>query len=210
MSNELLMRRRQQMARRKMNERKSDALETLQRGSYGTTGEKIAWKYYDEATVPATAGTVTMFQIPQSGTKGIDQTNMVQSGAIPQGQKFIVTHLDVMYRSKDGVATPVEANALNAVLDRTIVTLVINNKAPMLQVKLSSLLGMSLMCPNTGTAGTVSQFGVFSGSWKLKTPLVLAGLVPFKTELVNVSAPDASVQGDFITVELCGTLYRAL
>lgn len=195
---------------RRHDERNTRALETLQRGSYGSTGERLAWKYYDETTVPTVAGVVNMFQVPQSGTKGIEQTNMVQSGSVPQGQKFVVKSLEIMYRSKDGVATPAEANELNAILDRTIVTLVINNKAPMVQMKLSSLLGASLMCPNTGTAGAVSQFGTFSGKWKLATPVVLAGLVPFKVEVINTAVPATSVQGDFITISLCGTLYRAL
>jgi hypothetical protein len=191
-------------------QRQTEALDKLSAGTYGTTGEVLNWSYYDETDVPATAGTISLFQIPVGGTKTIAKTNMSTAGQIPTGQKFIVSAIKVMYRSKDGVSTPAEANELNALFDNTIIQFRISNKAPMMQVKLSELMGMSLLSSAHGTAGAVTQYGVFGGVWKMKKGITLAGLTPFSVEVINVSTPAASVASDTLTISLHGTLIRAL
>lgn len=187
-------------------------LRNLQDGSYSSQGEKITWTYYDEANVPAVAGTVQYFQNPISGTKTIGQTNMVSAGQMPQGQKMNVEEIHVQYRSKDGITTIADQLAVNKFLDRAILQFKISNKAPMIQVKLSEILGLSMMTPTQAGAGSIAmpQVNLFTGKRKLNTPITLASLTPFNVELVLPDVPDASIVDDVITVNLNGTLIRAL
>ena len=198
-------------AMRSRRARQSQSLDNLQTGTYGTSGEKISWSYYDESAVPATAQTLVQFQTPIGGTKTLAHTNMVAAGQIPQGQKFVVEKIKVMYRSVSGVSTPAEANELMAFMDRAIIQFKISNKAPMMQAKLSDVMGLSLMAPITGTGGTASfSQGVFTGEWKLHTPITVGALTPFQVEIVLNDVPAASVVADILTTSLKGTLIRAL
>lgn len=192
------------------------ALEALQAGTYGATGEKLSWVYYDTAPVPAAAGAVQMFQTPISGTKTISETNMVTGGQIPQGQKFVINSIAMAYKSNTESTTIAELNEFYTLLNTAIVQIKISNKAPMLQIKLNELMGVQFMnaaaiAASAALGGiSTSQANIFTGVWKLKTPIVIGSLTPFAVELIFPTAPATSVQSDIITASLRGTLIRAL
>jgi len=194
--------------------RKQRAMDSLSQGTYGTTGEKLQWSLYDDTTL-ATGDTVKrLFTVPvgQNG-KTLSNTNMTQSGQIAQGQNMQVRALRMIY-------TPAAAWDLTKLtaffnfLKTTVVEIVINNKAPMIQGTLAEFMGASI---NGAAAAAVAgsslisgQVGFLTGVFPMNIPLNLAALTPFEVRLTYTTAIPAALNGDNFTFSLQGRLVRAI
>jgi|WetSurMetagenome_2_1015567.scaffolds.fasta_scaffold384870_2 hypothetical protein len=191
---------------------RSKALNRLQQGTYTNDGEGIDWKYYDTLAIPTTAQTMQFFTVGQGGTKTIADTNMTLNGQIPNGQHMKITHIRATYRSATGIVSLAEQLDLNTFVDTSVLEFVILNKSPMLQTKMSDIMGLSMMAPVAVTTGSYasSQFGIFSSTYRLRTPIILAGLTSFKVPLTLTQTPPTSVQGDSLALYLGGRLVRTL
>jgi hypothetical protein len=191
---------------------RSRAMNRLQQGTYSSEGEGIDWKYYDTLPVAASTAQMQFFTVGQGGTKTLADTNMTLNGQIPNGQHMKIDHIRLTFRSLTGVTTLAEALAIQNFLDTAVLEFTILNKSPMLQTKLSDIIGMSLMAPVSQAAGAVtsSEFGVLSATYKLKTPIILAGLTSFKCPVTITQTPDASLVGDVVTMYLGGRLVRSM
>lgn len=191
---------------------RAKALNRMQQGTYTADGEGIDWRYYDTVTIPSTSQTLNMFTVAQGGNKTLADTNMTLNGQIPNGQHFTITDIRITYRSTTGLVSLAEMNEMNAFLDTSVFEFTILNKYPMLQTKVSDIIGMGLIAPVVVAAGNAdnSQMGLFTATFKLKTPITVAGLTSFKCPITLTAAPAASVVGDSMTVYLGGRLVRSL
>jgi len=195
------------MARQRMR-----ALDKLQRGTFSNVGERVAWSYYDTATLAVATTVFKMFTVPLgSGGKTLDLTNFTGNGALPQGQHLTIRGFRVMYRSIT-VSNTAGALAILQTLDNTTLEFGIQNKAPMYQATLAEMCGLPLSLITTPTVAgdntVLASRGIYNGYIPLEVPLVLAALTPFSFTLTHQAATAAGQAGDRIRVSLVGKLLR--
>lgn len=191
----------------------SSAINTLQQGTYGASGEVLDWSYYDSMPLLSTVTSTRLFtvQLGQAG-KTLANTNLTSSGQIPQGQRFTIRAIKVMYKTAAVKATAV-VQAYYDFLANTSLQFIIPNKGPMGQWNLLELMGVASAFALTPTAAGDNIPLIsprFHGISPLNTPLTLAALTPFYVEITQHTAGAATLDGDRLIVSLMGTLVRGV
>lgn len=190
------------------------ALNRLQQGTYSAFGEKLAWTYYDTATLLAATTTFRLFTVGLGGgavPKTLDITNMQQGGQIPQGQHLDVEAIGVWYTGSAAKATA-DLSSLNLFLAHSTIEFLIPGKDTVGTWRLQELFGRPIsfsVTPAVTINHPVLSEGIFTGMKKLKTKIPLAALTPFELKLTNHVATAAGLDADLLCVGLVGTLYRA-
>jgi hypothetical protein len=189
------------------------AIDRLQRGTFGASGEKLDWSYYDRVVLVSTTTTTRLFTV-QLGASGktLADTNLTQSGQIPQGQLFRIKSIKTFYVTN---ATRATANVqmIYDVLKNTSVQIIIPNKGPMGQWSLMELMGASTLIAVTPTAAGDNIPVIqprYHGIFPLNIPMTLAALTPFYVEVTHHTAPNAALNDDRIYVSLSGMLVRGV
>lgn len=190
--------------------RKQRALSQLQQGTYGTSGERLHWSYYDTYTMATGTPTFSLFQAPiGQNSKTIGDTNMTTAGTLPQGQNMAINCIKIQYTSVDAFDAAALL-AFNQYLNNAIVEFVINNKAPMWQSSLGELIGATLNTSQTTATVSGSNVNFLTGVYRLHVPIRLGALVPFQVRITNTVASAAALDGDKVKVSLNGRLIRAI
>jgi hypothetical protein len=195
--------------------RNQHSLQGLAQGTYASQGETKIWEYYDAFQVVVANTVNNLFTSVQGSTgKTLDVTNMTVAGQIPTGQRLTVTHIksfvNVGYTAVLGTAG---VRLLYNMLQQTTVEVKVNNKTPLLQTTLQSLLGA-----NTLLALTPSAAGdnipliqpTFKGVFPLNIPIVLAATTAFQVTCTHQTAPDAALAtaGTQVRIHLFGILEQ--
>lgn len=201
------------MPRTRKMQQQQNALDQLGTGTYGNQGEKIDHSYWDEDIMAAAGLDIRMFQVPMGGTKTRDQTNMTQAGMIPQGQKFEVKAIKVLYTTETtgGIkATAADVQAMMTQFARTVVSIKIQGKDTMGEWTLQELMGLSFSVAVNPAVTLNLPFPEprFHGIFPLTRKITLAALTPFYVQLNRAVAPTAATIGDRLKIALNGTLTR--
>lgn len=189
------------------------AIDVLQQGTYGASGEKLDWSYYDRVVLASTTTVNRLFTV-QLGASGktLADTNLTQSGQIPQGQKFTIGAIKVSYVTNGARATA-NVQMIYDVLKNTSVQFIIPNKGPMGQWVLWELMGAASLIALTPTAAGDNIPLIqprYHGIFPLNTKLTLAALTPFYVEVTHHTATNAALDNDRIYISLAGTLVRGV
>jgi hypothetical protein len=190
-----------------------NAIDTLQKGTYGNTGEKLDWSYYDREVLASTVLTTRLFTVPLGqSSKTLTDTNLTSAGSIPQGQLLNIKAVKVAYVTNAARATA-NVQMIYDVFKNTAVEIIIPNKGPMGQWCLWELLGSATLIALTPTAAGDNIPLIqprYHGIYPLSTPLTLAALTPFYVQLTHTTASNAALDNDRIYVSLAGTLVRGI
>lgn len=190
--------------------RRMAALQNTQTGMYGTQGDAIDWTYWDAVTIDPLVLEHRMFVEPQSGTKPLWLTNMVNSGQIPQGQKLTVGAIKVFYGSRAAKATA-DVTSLYQTLEQTTIDIQLGNKSSYGQWRLQELLGAASLFDLVPTAAGDNIPLIqprFHGIFPLNIPIVIAAVGTFHIELRHWIAPDEALEDDKIWIGLAGILEK--
>jgi hypothetical protein len=182
------------------------SLRKLESGTYSDRGDRNSWTYWDTYVNDGSLS-VRMFQLPWSGAKTRDLTNMKTAGLIPANQNFKVTSIGIQFLPAATAATTLAAYAM---LAGCVGELIINGKDASYQKTLFQMIGGVFGIDYTSVAGnTLAVINVVKALDRLPTPIVLAANVPFEFDLTFAAAAPG-VKGDYIKVLLNGRLVRAM
>lgn len=186
----------------------------MQRGTYGSGGEKLDWTYYDRFILDGTTPTLEhrLFTIPlgQAG-KTLADTNLTQSGMIPQGQHFTVHALKPMILGITTMPT-IDVHLLYTILERLTVEIILPGKDSMGTWTWQEIQGCCTMIDLTPTVPGDNIPLIqprYHGIFPLNTPLTLAALTPFEVRCRHHAAPSADLDGMKFKLGLSGTLRRS-
>lgn len=189
------------------------AIQRLQKGTFGASGEKLDWSYYDRAVLASTVATHRLFTTQLgAGSKTLADTNLTVSGAIPQGQNFRVKAIKVGYVS-NAARNTAAVQLMYDIMKNTTLQIIIPNKGPMGQWTLWELMGAATLIALTPTAAGDNIPLIsprYHGTFPLNTPLTLAALTPFYVQLDHWTNPNVALDNDRIYVSLQGTLIRTV
>jgi len=186
----------------------------LQRGTYGSGGEKLDWSYYDTSQIVAGLTTYRYFQTQLgAGTpaKTLDRTNLTTAGQIPQGQHFTV-HAVKMFYTSYGAHGTADVQNLYALLKITTLEIILPGKDSMGTWTLQEMFGPSIQFAMTPTAAGDNiplHQPRYHGVFPLNTPLVLAALTPFEIRVIHHVAAPAGLADDYLMISLTGKLLRS-
>jgi len=191
-----------------------DALNSLQTGTYKGSGDIIDYSLYDRVDMLSTVLQHHLFQAgigqndPAGNPKTRADTNVQGSNAIPVGSKLYVNALKVMYTSTDAAVTAAILNNWQEMVEQTTVTFEIQGKANYGSWKLNELFGIPYAAPLIEAGLQAPSLGRFLGIYPLNLPIVLAQQVSFEVFIEHHAAPTDTLDGDWLTVSLCGILER--
>jgi hypothetical protein len=175
-------------------------------GSYSTARDAIRHQVWDTRYFAATPSDSTYFSqpvgagwTPAGATKTKNETNLLDSGKLPNGQTFLITRMGVSLMShyEVGLTTATTwpnasliAQAYTNVMQCSVFEIRIAGREYDFQVHGRQFLpALSINGYNAGTAGSVARVGdtIVSGWIKLDpSPIFLDELVSFNvTQLVN-------------------------
>ena len=192
-----------------MNSR-SQALDKLSVGTYGTQGDQLDWSYWDTATIAAATTVQTLFATPYGSAKNKNMTNLPIAAQIPQGQHFDVRAIGIMYKSASAKGTA-GVQKVYDLFEQTTLEVKLGNKESIGIWTLQELLGAATLIAVTPTAaGDNIPFiqPAYKGEKKLNRKIVLAALTPFNVILTHWTAADATCANDLLKVTLKGILTR--
>jgi len=187
-------------------------LNRLQRGTFGSGGEKLDWSYWDTFVLSTATSVFRLFVNPLgAGGKTLSDTNMTSSGQMPQGQHFTIHALKLFYIGNAAAATA-DVNTYYAYLRATTLEFIIPGKYTVGQWTLMELMGASSLFALTPTAAGDNIPLIqprFHGVFPLNTPITLAALTPFEVQVTCQVASGAALDGDRLCVSLNGKLLRS-
>ena len=186
--------------------------QNLNQGTYNPNGgERKAWSYWASLNPAANTNDVILFQTGLGGGSNtqIYQTNFPTNGNIPNSQKFEISGIAPEYV---GNAAKADADiiAIRKWLQTSVLQIGIQDKAPMFQMRLSRLMGLSLGLFNDPTT-TAEPVGFTTREntapiYRLSQKITLAANVPFTVVLRPGVAGGANQTSDLLTIDLIGEL----
>ena len=191
----------------------ANALQKLQdKSSYSNqAGEKIDWSYYDTITLISTTLVHRFFTVSlgQNG-KTLADTNLVQSGLLPQGQNMKVHALKVAYVANSAKGTA-ELNTYFNLLNDTVIELIVPGKDSLGTWRLAEIMGINQLFPIIPTVAgdNISQpQPMFNGIFPLNIPWQIGAIQSFEVRLTHTVAVNAQLEDDKIVFMLNGRLIR--
>jgi hypothetical protein len=184
-------------------------LPNLKKGTYSIYGEKIDWSYYDTETISNSVSSISLFTVPEAGTKTKDLTNMSAAGQIPTGQHFTIKAIKMMYKAVSGW-TSAEIEKWYALLAGSTMEFKIQGKDSQLVLTLQELLGACslLSIIPAATYNLPIILPRYHGIYPLNNPIVLAEQTQFSVKITHTAAPAAALAGDLLKISLNGILKR--
>jgi len=211
----------------------AQALKLGANGSYSDEGQILQHTLYDSAFFQdaTLAAKTSFFTVPQGGAKTLTETNMEDSGKLPNGNTFMIESFGIALKCNfvgtDGDVNTVLSAYYN-IIQNSIFEVIISGRAFDLQLPGSRLL-TPIPVSDTGTMvdATTRLAGdpnlLASGWYKLPaTPIPVANLVSFKVDMISGSGLAAlaaildtasdvlNTQKAQIEVRLGGTLTRLI
>lgn len=200
-------------------------------GSYSMVRNAVRHRVYDTRFFAATVSDATLFvqQIGQpwrTGLKTITETNMFDSGKLPNGQTMIFTDISVKFLAFPALtATNVEdlAQAYVNIMQSSVFQIKIQGREWDAQIHGAEFVP-AISVNGTASAANNHRVGdmIASGIVKLlPTPIVIDSMVGFSVEhrlgnpdttvlaVVNASTAALNTSGSLIQVSLGGLLTRA-
>jgi len=174
---------------------RADAINNMQKGSYGTSGEVFHSSLWDTFTLASTVLQNKLFAVPinqGSPAKTEADTNMLLAGVMPNAQKMIVSGIKLQIVGLDGM-TDVQMHRLYTVLTSTTAKIEIPGKDNLGLFCLSEIIGASLMLPQGATYNNAALNS--TSGFKLSVPIILAANTPFAVNIVHHAAPSAYLDG---------------
>lgn len=188
----------------------------LDEGTYAKQGGEIkSWSYFSQYLLTASTQEVMLFQTglgQGANFLRIDQTNFPANGQLPNSQKLVIKGIALEYV---GGAAKADANmiAIRNWLRTTVLQLSIVDKSPMLQMRLSRLMGLTLglFSDPTTTAEPVGFTTRENGSaiFRLERPITITAAVNFRASILPgvAAAAQQVTDGDVLNVDLIGDLW---
>lgn len=189
-----------------------DLKQQINSGTYAGAGvgESKAWTYYSQMSPAADTVTKILFQTGLGGTlTRLDQTNFPNNGNLPNSQKFEIHGIGVEYV---GNAAKADADmiAIRKWLATTALQIVIQDKSPIFQARLSRLLGLTVGLFNdpTTTAEPVSYTTRENALpfFKLSEKITITANTSFQLQILPGVAGGANQTSDLLNVDLVGKL----
>jgi hypothetical protein len=175
----------------------------------GSIEIKDPWVYFDTAVLAALAGTLTLFSSVATVARSL--TNYPYK-ELPQGQAFDIHALRVAYYGH-ALMADVTQQLLMDWINKAVLTIQIQNKVPIYERNLGSLIGGQVQVV-TAPAVTVNSKNLTS--WTASTVVRFKRKIELdqKTQwLVNIiqdAAANAALTGDYLRVEAIGRLTAQL
>lgn len=175
-----------------LTQKASNALKLGKNGSYSNEGVVQQHTLYDSSFTAATLrATTSFFTVPQGGAKTQTETNLSDSGKLPNGQSFLIEKIGFALKANvvgDAVLTNVNAilSAYFNIMQNSIFEIQIASRDFELQIPGSMFLSPIPVAGNStmlaATDRLVNQGEIMSGGWyKLGvTPISIGNLVSFK------------------------------
>jgi hypothetical protein len=185
--------------------RRNVALDNMQQGSHGRSGEVISYSMYDTFSTVSTTLKYKFFSVPQGPTKTEADTNNLLAGYMPSGQRLTASTLKIMIVGIASMTAALQQNLFNMLFDTTI-AVKMPGKDNLGIWTLAEIMGNGLLLSNVAT-----QYGpvpTFSGRYRLGVPLIFAAQTAFDLTLTHHVAPAAGIDGTRIKFSLSGTLER--
>ena len=184
----------------------------LERGTYGNSGEKMDWTYYDTMKIDNTVATYDFYSIPngQQG-KNLADTNFPLSSVMPSTENFNVFALKVWFVTDDDLDTD-NRQMIYTMFERTTVEIKIGGKDSMGTFKLIELFGTSSLIALTPTVAGDNIPLIqpsFKGIMPINNRLTLAASTPFRVRLTHWTLPNEDLKDCKIVFGMNGTLFRA-
>jgi len=201
-------------------------------GSYSLARDAIKHNLWDTRGFGTTYSNNTFFVQPQGaawrvGSKTLGETNMTDSGKLPNGQTFLITHLSIglqAYLAAGNTAAQNPARAFINLIHSSIFNIVIAGRAFDFQIHGSQLLPRPLAIAGQIATNFPVRLGDSIGSGIVAlnpAPIFVDQLVGFSVTQ-EIAQPDTNVQtilnadatilnGLFCTMNVCliGFLTRA-
>jgi hypothetical protein len=180
-------------------------------GSYSTSRDAIRHQVWDSRYFSAAPSDNTYFTQPigagwRVGTKTKNETNMADSGKLPNGQTFLATRMNVSLISEYDVGLTTASSWPNASLMAQAYTNIMQNSVFEIRVAgrefdfqihgAQFLPSLAINGYNAGTAGSVARIGdtIVSGWVKLEpSPIFLDELVSFNVTQIVVNADTTNI-----------------
>jgi hypothetical protein len=182
-------------------------------GSYSTARDAIRHQIWDTRYFSATPSDNTFFAQPigsawRVGSKTKNETNLTDSGKLPNGQTFLITRIGVaLISAYDTLATgtatgwhnaSLVAQAYTNIMQSSVFEIRIAGREYDFQVHGRQFLpSLSINGYNAGTAGSVARVGdtIVSGWIKLEpSPIFLDELVSFNVVQLVQNADTTNIQ----------------
>jgi len=196
-----------QAQRRKVNVNAAINSGTYPRG----VGEIKGWSYYSQLSPANDTATKVLFQQGLGGGSltRLDQTNFPNNGNLPNSQKFEIYGIGIEYV---GNAAKADADfiAVRKWLSTTAIQIMIQDKSPIFQARLSRLLGltMGLFSDPTTTAEPVSYTTRENPVpfFKLSQKITITANTSFQLQILPGVVCGANQTSDLLNVDLIGDL----
>lgn len=204
-------------------ENTSNALRRLQQGARSSTGDKMAWAFYDTLVLDPNIADYDFFIAGIGGSyngvnKTRSQTNLPSSGMTPQGHRHNVYDIKFEYFTREDKPAAIWIQKLYTWIWNAWIECSIAGKDAIWQIALSELVGQSYFnaIVPAATYNTVFSQGNFNGVFKLNIPIVLPALQTFRFSIHSGVKPYPSSSdpviagqtGDQIRLNLDGYLER--
>lgn len=186
---------------------RNESLINVQQGTLSKEGEVLSYSLFDTITLAAATTFHDFYTVPlgQAGKTKAD-TNMVQAGVMPAGQRLRADFIKVMVVGDTAGMTDTELNAWFHVMFNTSVEIMVPGKENLGIWTLTELMGYSQAMAMAATQeGTVPRF---SGIFRLQVPILLAAQTPFKVRMEHHSTLTDNTDGMKIKLALSGVLER--
>lgn len=191
-------------------------LKLTQNGSYGTSGDALRHTLYD-TSVLAAGQQMLMFSVPQSSTKSVAKTNLLQGGKLPDSQSMLIMGMGYAFLNKgtaDALVT--QQNLFHTAMQGANLEIVLAGREFDLQIPFAELLPRE--CASGIIAAGNNAFVASTLDTKplaIKPNIVLEGSASFSVKLnfdggAGVQAALTTLAGASceIQIQLYGMLTR--
>lgn len=181
-----------------------EAIDLGKGGSYSLSRDVLKYHLYDSLIIGTTAVDRTFFSVQQgqtygTGQKTINETNMLDSSKLPNGQTFLINKLSIALISNFAAASTdpeLITQAWVNYLQHSVLEISIAGRDPDFQIPGSELLPRLTVNGQTGAANIAVRQGdmINSGIASLGvTPIFIGELITFSVRM-RTGSPVANVQ----------------
>ena len=186
--------------------RRESISEKLSNRTYSASVEvKDPWVYHDTHVLDASTSPTVLFN--NSSSKALSLSNY-QYQQLPQGQSFDVHALKVSYYSH-AIMVDATQQLLLTWWNKSMLQVIINNKVPSFERNIGSLLGgavQAVIAPAATYASRNMSSWVGNTIVHFKRKISLDQNTQWTIKILKDAANDASLTGDYLRVEMIGTL----
>lgn len=187
---------------------RNTALDNLQQGSHGRSGEVISYSLYDTYLLVSTSAGYSFFKVPLGqGTpaKTMADTNNMLAGVMPQGQRLTVESIKFIIDTPAAMTDALQKNLFDMLFNTTL-EIYLPGKDNLGIWTLAELTGLHLLMPLAATYNGPTT--TFFCNFRLSVPVILAAQCTFEGRMVHHVAPSAYIDNTKLKMSWAGTLER--